>query len=192
MRPSKLHGRATTSLPAACRAIAAAHRGPTYLLIAVAVGAMLSGCQPRPGAQLIDDAMRQTDNMLQNADTLPSGAMRLKAPGLPPMEVPPSTADDLDSLVGQATEDLLSSTAQQSDESRLLDTVQAACAAKDIAESGAARTWEEAASKALVNFGGQATREERVAALAEELEETESRGDEVGLIAVYVMCESTG
>lgn len=194
MRPFYLRGRLARSLPAAASALAVAHRVPKSVLMGVAVGALLSGCSSaRPGAQIIDDAVRQTDTLLQNADTLPTGAMRPRPSELSRVEIPPATADDLDTLVEQSAEDLLTPVAQRSnDESEFMDTVKGACTANDIVALADNVSWEEAAYDALVSFGGNATLQERVEELGQEMRDAETSGDEVEAITVFLICEEVG
>lgn len=151
---------------------------------------LTSGC--RGGGGLAQEFAQQAGTAAgraaQNADTVAGG---LRPRSAPTVVLPRLQAQEATSLSEQQAAEILRPHAQEaSSAGELRDQVKGACIANDLLEVGRARTWPEAASKALVSFGGSATLRFRVENLGKDLDEAENRQDAASKWAVFSICES--
>jgi hypothetical protein len=174
------------------------------LVVAVAVVAALIGCA---GSQ---QAARSAgtgaagkgpaawvEALFRDAPRLPDGSVRLRLPEgsarvarAQDIRVPASGVDGFKNRAHVAASDLQRRylDGESPDESTAYIT--AACHIKDLVEVVDQPTLVERARSAILNFGCDATRSQRVAGLAAELRAAETGRDFALLIAVFAICES--
>lgn len=154
--------------------------------------ALASGCGGGKSAVrvLAEKAGAAGAAAVRTGEKLPDSSVRprpLGGPVLAESEVP-----KVGPLVEDRAVELVEPHAENLDEQELRELVTGACTAKDLMDSANATSWQDAATKATVNFGGNATLRLRVQALGEDLSRAADSPDVVTQLAVFSVCETAG
>lgn len=167
-------------------------RGNTFWLAGLVAFLLVlaSGCAGGKNAVRViaEEAGAAGAAAARTGERLPDGSIRprpLGGPVLPKGDVPKAG-----SLVEARAIDLVGPHADDFDEEQLRELVTGACTAKDLMQSADATSWQDAAAKATVNFGGNATLRLRVQALGEDLSTAEGSPDVFTQLAVFAVCET--
>jgi len=165
---------------------------PQGWLAAAATLVVATGCGgSRPALQsFAHDAGALAGRAAQKAESLPDGSVRPRS--LPEIVIPRQQAPNAGSLVNDRAVALLMPHAEGLSRDELKEVVEAACHAKDLVELGKATSWEDATSKALIDFGGAGTRRARVQALAQDLDTAKNSTDVISKLSVFSICEVVG